>query len=78
MISLPLLRLLTCIQEPNPDDPLNKEAARVMKTDRPAFEKVCVMMDCFSAFGLIIDRQNVKLALRGGSIAGFTFDKCLK
>ena len=26
--------------EPNPDDPLNKEAAQVMKQDRTQFEKV--------------------------------------
>ena len=52
-----------------------------MKTDRPAFEKVgmhACMVYPQQLTNHQLHSQNVKLALRGGSIAGFTFDKCLK
>ena len=46
--------------EPNPEDPLNKEAARELQDNKRAFE------------------QNVHRTMRGGSINGVVFEKCLK
>ena len=46
--------------EPNPEDPLNKEAARELQTNRRGFE------------------QNVYKTMRGGSINGVWFEKCMK
>ena len=46
--------------EPNPEDPLNKEAARELQDNKRAFE------------------QNVSRSMRGGSINGVGFEKCLK
>ena len=45
--------------EPNPDDPLNKEAADELRRDRAAFD------------------QNAQRAVRGGSVGGVQFQKCL-
>ena len=46
--------------EPNPEDPLNKEAAHELQNNRRLFE------------------QNVQRTMRGGSLNGVYFDKCLK
>jgi len=46
--------------EPNPDDPLNKEAALELQNNRRLFE------------------QNVVKSMRGGSINGVYFGRCLK
>ena len=46
--------------EPNPDDPLNKEAADELRRDRAAFE------------------QNAQRAVRGGTVGGVQFERCLK
>lgn len=46
--------------EPNPEDPLNKDAANELQTNRRLFE------------------QNVHRTLRGGSLNGVVFEKCLK
>eukprot|EP00128_Syssomonas_multiformis_P009624 Colp12_sorted_trinity150504_noHs@35321 len=46
--------------EPNPDDPLNKEAANVLKENRALFA------------------QNVARAMRGGTVDGNYFERCLK
>ncbi|EGD78303.1 hypothetical protein PTSG_09370 [Salpingoeca rosetta] len=45
--------------EPNPSDPLNKDAARAMKQDLNDFERT------------------VRRTLKGGSVDGIKFDKCL-
>jgi len=46
--------------EPNPEDPLNKEAAHELQTNRRLFE------------------QNVQRTIRGGTLNGIYYDKCLK
>ena len=47
-------------QEPNPEDPLNKEAALELQNNRRLFE------------------QNVQKSMKGGSINGIYFERCLK
>jgi len=46
--------------EPNPEDPLNKEAALELQNNRRLFE------------------QNVQKSMKGGSINGIYFERCLK
>jgi ubiquitin-conjugating enzyme E2 M len=46
--------------EPNPEDPLNKEAAAELQSNRRLFE------------------QNVQRTMRGSSLNGIFFEKCLK
>jgi len=46
--------------EPNPEDPLNKEAAHELQVNRRMFE------------------QNVQRTLRGSSLNGVHYEKCLK
>jgi len=46
--------------EPNPEDPLNKEAALELQNNRRLFE------------------QNVQKTMKGGSINGVYFERCLK
>ena len=46
--------------EPNPDDPLNKEAAHELQNNKRLFE------------------QNVHRTMRGGSLNGVYYEKCLK
>ena len=48
------------LQEPNPEDPLNKEAALELQNNRRLFE------------------QNVQKTMKGGSINGVYFERCLK
>uniref|UniRef100_A0A8C7PE85 NEDD8-conjugating enzyme UBC12 n=1 Tax=Oncorhynchus mykiss TaxID=8022 RepID=A0A8C7PE85_ONCMY len=38
-VCLNILRYTTCTVEPNPEDPLNKEAAEVLQTNRRLFEQ---------------------------------------
>ena len=46
--------------EPNPEDPLNKEAANELQANRRVFE------------------QNVSRTMRGGTLNGVYFERCLK
>eukprot|EP00095_Tigriopus_kingsejongensis_P001154 snap_masked-scaffold628_size122696-processed-gene-0.19 protein:Tk01154 transcript:snap_masked-scaffold628_size122696-processed-gene-0.19-mRNA-1 annotation:"ubiquitin-conjugating enzyme e2m" len=46
--------------EPNPEDPLNQEAANELQANRRLFE------------------QNVQRTMRGGSLNGVYFERCLK
>jgi len=46
--------------EPNPEDPLNKEAALELQSNRRLFE------------------QNVQKTMKGGSLNGVYFERCLK
>lgn len=39
---VPLGVVASCLQEPNMDDPLHKEAANVMRSNRSQFERVRV------------------------------------
>jgi len=46
--------------EPNPEDPLNKEAANELQANRRLFE------------------QNVQKTMRGGTVNGVYFERCIK
>ena len=52
--------IIFSLQEPNPEDPLNKEAALELQNNRRLFE------------------QNVQKTMKGGSINGVYFERCLK
>ncbi len=69
--------LIFLFLEPNYDDPLNKEAAVVMRDNPNQFKQVCARVKLESPLLHLPTSQNVSRAMRGQSIGGVNFDNCL-
>ncbi len=72
---------LPSAQEPNKDDPLNKEAGKVMHENRDLFLRVCfgLLRGPFSSLQrtlfLTTQSQNVAASMQGRAVDGITYDR---